>query len=291
MANGTCLYCQVGLTDIELVGGRGISSYHCLTYEAQEGDKESEMSYSLTLPNYFIKANKDKLDTGTSNICIVNGAAIRTEFGEPDVVVIPKGTSIRFVGDLSRQRRNLAQIGTHSVLVVRISTPTETLPSDAVVLANTTFGIGGQQYSMASQYSSCSAGKLQFVPGQGDNIVNGVLELQLPQSITGVSVRNLENDFVTRTKALTGVTDLTSQFNHVLFCVPNGTLSATNGTKGWLAFAYLPGYFSFYNHGETSLCGSVFLQPRRQNSFKPNIFSHVIVKQLGAPVSVPKCTK
>lgn len=257
MANGTCLYCQVGVTDIQIAGGGGYSSYQCLTDEAQEGDKESEMSYSLALPNYFVKANKYILDTGTSTICIVNGAAIRTEFGEPDIVVFPKGTSIRFVGDRSRRRRSLAQIGTRSVLVVRVSTLTEFVPSDAIVLANTTFGIGGQQYSMASQYNSCSVGKLQFVPAQGVDVVNGVLELQLSQSVVGVSVRSLENDFVTRTKALLGISDLTVSFNHVLFCVPYGTLSGSNGTKSWLAYAYLSGYFSFYNNGETLRCDSI----------------------------------
>ena len=57
------------------------STYRCITDETQEGDGESEMAYSINLPTAFVVANKEKLNTGVSSICIIGGSAIRTPVG------------------------------------------------------------------------------------------------------------------------------------------------------------------------------------------------------------------
>ena len=235
----------------QLPDDQGVKTYRCLTLETQEGDGESEMSYTLNLPDYFINANKVTLDTGVSNICIPGGSAVRNEFSKPDFVVIPSRASITFVESSAGHVRRLVQTGTHTTLMVRVSAPNETHKDSAVLLANATFGIGGQSYSMSAQFNSCSAGKLNFVPASGFNVIsNGVMELLLNESVVGKNIYDLGNPMTIAVKTLLGISDLYSAFSNVIFCMPFGTTNGVGGSNGWLAFAYLPGQFSYYNNGK-----------------------------------------
>ena len=240
------------MVDIQVSGGQGVKTYRCLTRETQEGDGESEMSYTLNLPSYFINANKAKLDTGVSNICIPGGSAVRNEFSKPDFVVIPSGSSIKFVEDRTRHVRRLAQSGNRTTLIVRVSSSNDTHTDSAAILANAAFGVGGQQYSMSSQFNSCSAGKLNFVPASGFNVIsNGVVELLLNESVVGKNIFDLENPMTIAVKNLLGVSDLYSTFSNVIFCMPVGTTFKAGGSNGWIAYAYVPGQFSYYNNGKS----------------------------------------
>jgi hypothetical protein len=210
------------------------------------------MSYRLDLPSSFIKANIETLSTGVSTICIIGGSAVRTEFASPDFVIIPQGADIHFVENFGdRNRRRLQRLGTKKVLVVRVSTPSESYSSSSAVLANTTFGIGGATTSFTSQFSACSIGKLTFAPGSGyPGITNGVLELVLSQSVAGLVIGNLENSMTIAVQNLLGVSSLRAVFDHVLFCMPTGTYNSNGGSLSWLAYAYVPGWASYYNNGK-----------------------------------------
>jgi hypothetical protein len=237
---------------------QGYESYRCLTDEKQEGDNESEMSYSLNLPSSFISQNKDLLDTGLSSICIQGGSAVRTDFGSPDYVIIPPGAIIRVVPTRARHQRRLVDTTgaiRRSVLLVRVSTPNETYVDSATVLANVTFGVGGQQTHLASQFRACSAEKFTIAAADGfpNSIVDGVMELKLSSTVSGLNVRNLENTMVTMVKDVLGVSDLKTTFDNVLFCMPPGTRDQKG--QNWLAYTYQFGAFSFYNNGQfTILC-------------------------------------
>jgi len=114
---------------------------------------------------------------------------------------------------------------------------------------------GGQQYSMASQYSSCSAGKLTFVPASGypGKVTNGVIDLLLPATVNNTNIFDLENSMKNSVKASLGVADLGNTFSNIMFCMPYGTTYLAGGSKDWLAYAYVPGQYSYYNNGECSL--------------------------------------
>ena len=239
------------MVDIQVAGGRAVKTYRCLTRETQEGDGESEMSYTLNLPSYFINANKVTLDTGVSNICIHGGSAVRNELSRPDFVVIPSRASITFVEGPARHVRRLSQTGTRTTLIVRVTSPTASVYESATVLADAAFGIGGQQYSMSAQFNSCSAGKLNFVPASGFSVIsNGVTELLLSESVAGKNIFDLENPMTTAVKTLLGIPDLYSAFSNVIFCMPSGTTFTAGGSTDWLAYAYVPGQFSYYNNGK-----------------------------------------
>jgi len=252
VASCECLFCQIAVVHIMLAGGAAISSYRCLTDETQEGDGESEMSYSIDLPAPFVNGNNVTLDSGVSTICIVGGSAIRTEFGKPDYVVIPPNADIHFVAsrNINRQRRLTQTFGSRTVLVVLVKAP-DSLQSNSVrSLANGTFGIGGQQYSVASQYSSCSAGKLNFIPASGypTRITNGVINIALPSSINDIYISDLENSMKIAAKVLLGINDLNNHFSHIMFCMPRGTKIKGNDAKTWSAYGITPGQYSYYNN-------------------------------------------
>jgi hypothetical protein len=275
----------VAVIDVQLENGQSFESYRCLTYESQESDQKSEMSYDLNLPSDFVRINKDQLSSGVSTLCIRGGSAVRTEFGSPDYVVIPNGAELSFVGRRVRHQRRLEQTGTRSMLVVRVSTPYETLTDSAVTLANGTFGIGGQPFSLASQYSSCSFGKLKFVAASGYSAIkNGVIDIKLDGSVAGLNSRNLENDMVDKVKILLGLDELKPVFDHLLFCLPPGTLQ--NGAATWLAYAYTLGQFTYFNDGQ---CCPVLYAHNSTVSLTLFVLDSSL--QRGAQVSQQRCMK
>ena len=269
------------------------STYRCITDETQEGDGESEMAYSINLPTAFVVANKEKLDTGVSSICIIGGSAIRTAFGKPDYIVIPPNAGIHFVASLSNRDRHLAQTGSRSVLVVRVTAPSSTQSASSTSLADATFGTGGQQYSMASQYSSCSAGKLTYVPASGypGKVTNGVIDLLLPATVNNTNIFDLENSMKNSVKASLGVADLGNTFSNIMFCMPYGTTFYAGGSKNWLAYAYVPGQYSYYNNGECSLSNPNIQHLHLKGlPIAPLLFLDPLLKD-GVRVSVQKCMK
>jgi hypothetical protein len=239
------------VVDIQLPGGQGSRAYRCLTRETQEGDGEFDMSYALNLPDSFIQANKVTLDTGVSNICIPGGSAVRNELSRPDFVVIPSRASIQFVKSSARHVRRLVQTGIRTTLIVRVTSPTESNANSAALLADAAFGTGGQQYSMSAQFTSCSAGKLNFVPATGFGIItNGVMELSLIASVVGTNIFDLENPMIIAVRTLLGIPSLSAAFSNIIFCMPFGTTFLAGGQNDWLAYAYRPGQFSYFNYGK-----------------------------------------
>ena len=218
---------------------------------AQEADGTSEMSYELSLPSYFIYANKAELDSGTSTICIVGGSAVRTGFGQPDTVFIPPRANIHFVNRPVEPNRRLLVNGTQAVLVVVVTAPSSLQSVTPARAADVNFGTGGQQYNMMKQFNSCSFGKLNFVAATGfpSVLTNGVIEISLPQSVYNTTSTGLENTMIDATKAKLGVDDLKTHFSKVMFCMPYGSLSSSRNMN-WVAYSYRPGSYSFFNNGK-----------------------------------------
>jgi hypothetical protein len=242
------------LVAVQLGEGAVEESYRCLTDEFQEGDGESSMSYTLNLPSWFVDANKAELDLGTSSICITSGAAIRSEFGNPDFVQIPADADIFFVDAEVWHDRRLAQVGTKSLLVVRVTAPSSTQSTTAADVKNAVFGVGGQAVNTVSQFSSCSSGKLGFTKaidtGNG-LIMDGVIDLALTSSVVGRNIFDLENTMTSMVQDKLGGINLKATFSNVIWCVPEGTTFGQGGSS-WIAYAYVPGQFSYYSNSKYS---------------------------------------
>jgi hypothetical protein len=241
------LYCQVVVVGEHVIGLLGVESYRCVTDEGQEGDGQSEMSYELHLPSYFVEAHKATLDSGLSTVCIPGGIAIRTpSLIEPDIISIPTGADIHFVEGRMQKLRHLTSVGARSVLVVRVTSRGSSQSLSSATIADSIFGVGGRQFSMTRQFLSCSSSKLVYTPATGSKITNGVMDLFIDKNITNMGSA-IENQLIASARNLLGVAKLETSFANILFCMPSGIVNSAGNF--WVAYSYSPGQFSFYNDG------------------------------------------
>ena len=74
------------------------------------------------------------------------------------------------------------------------------------------------------------------------NVVDGVLEINVPVAASSLTSNQLEEAVLNELEAQFGSSNLEEQFELVMLCLPPGT---TDGA--WVAYAGLPGYVSVYN--------------------------------------------
>jgi hypothetical protein len=124
--------------------------------------------------------------------------------------------------------RNLAAAPL-TVLVVRVSSTSDGRATSASSsqLANDIFD---DNVSLKSQYAACSYGKLTFAKATGNNVVNGVVSVNLNSNVNGVSSSTVRDRMQTTANSIVG-TNVDSTYDHVMFCIPPGTVD--DGSSGW----------------------------------------------------------
>ena len=115
------------------------------------------------------------------------------------------------------------------VLAVRIVANDSTTTSSVDTIADKMFGQAANQINLVERYRSCSFGELLMRPYNGTTLTgttikNGVYELKIPINVTGV-VNTIVRDQV-EVALRQELGNLTSQFDHVMLCIPPGTQSA-----------------------------------------------------------------
>jgi len=180
----------------------------------------------------------------------INGGSLELVDQDVEKTVKPKGNN-------GKGNRNLAVVtGNKTVLVVRVIGPDSTTPTfNMGNLSNYVFGTSGDQVNLKKQYAACSYNRLVFNPATHANVVNGVVEVTISQNVSGVENSNVRNAVSNSNelKAKLG-NDWQSKFNHVMYCVPPGTIS---GTSGWIAYAYVDSWLSVYNNWCTYVSGQM----------------------------------
>ena len=83
--------------------------------------------------------------------------------------------------------------GDKKVSVFRVNSADDQPTKSAAELADDIFGVGSDKYNLRSGYLTCSGNKLDFIPGDGNGLVNGVLELYLDQNTSGIGMKTVEN--------------------------------------------------------------------------------------------------
>jgi hypothetical protein len=221
---------------------------------SEEDGAVSDMAYEIDLDEASVGGYEDELAAGTLYASIPHGTLSRKQKGSADRVIAPEGAKVELSRGKPekkqsvRRRRHsnnaaaprnsrhlMATSGTVSVLVIRISGNDVAPTLSAAELSNKIFGTGEDKVNLKSVYDSCSAGKLDFVPAIGEDIINGVVEMQLGRDIVDTTSISVDNDVVEMATAKYGV--LSTTFDHVMLCLPPGT---TGG--GWIAYAYLNWY-------------------------------------------------
>jgi hypothetical protein len=159
-------------------------------------------------------------------------------------ISIPIDSSITLVEEVGFRQRELSITGMHQVLVIRVKL-NGVLPSpSATDLAGSVFGLGDNPaaQSFVEQYSACSFGQLQFFPAEGNNILNGVMDIEMDKGNGTLSTLSLVSALADAAKAKMpeGMVP-----DHLMYVLPYGT--SFQGNLNWVAFAYVGGHSSFFN--------------------------------------------
>ena len=230
------------------------------TIDNDEKDSDlGDILYAIDLPDEFVSANLNAILHGEGHVCIPGGTfgGVREGPGER-FIVIPKHSKMTIVVDppKSNRDRQLSQTvttsGSRRTLVVRVvgNNGKEQPGVTTTELMGAVFGLGPAplENSMREQYQRCSFDQIDFVPaGSYPGVENGVLEITLPYTVKGRDGNEIQPDVVSRVERQFNGLSLHSNFEHVLFVLPYGTVR--RGSPRWLAYATLSGWLSFYNSG------------------------------------------
>lgn len=145
----------------------------------------------------------------------------------------------------SRRRRlasNTVVTGTKSVLVIRVRSTSDAAEtsSSADTLYQRVFA---DAVNLKSQTLACSHGKLNFVPASGHpTITNGVTTVQMAARVIGRNFNQVEDDVIAAATAQLGGGALNSKFNHVMICMPPGTVDSFGDGDWCVGIVWSNGY-------------------------------------------------
>jgi len=136
--------------------------------------------------------------------------------------------------------RKLAVVtGDKKVLAVRIvATDSTTTPSFSE-LSDSIFGTSGDPLNFVSQYKACSYNKLRFAPTSDSRATHGVYQVTVAVNVNGMTDATVRN--AVTTQLTTNLGTLSTQFDHVMLCLPPGT------SGSWIAYAYVNHWLSVFN--------------------------------------------
>jgi Gametolysin peptidase M11 len=220
--------------------------FRCLTEGDQEPDGLEDMTYTLKLSREFVEAHS-YLENGNTYVVIQSGRAIRENEDGAALIYYPNATEIVLIPP-TRRHLGIAERrqGVKSLLVLRVTALDGKLSLSQEELSARTFGIGDNApvVNVRSQYNSCSFGKFKIIPATGEGITDGVANVQI-DNVVGKDPFNLENQVVAVAEKTLG--RLESRFDHVMICLPPGTLYQGVRSK-WYAYGYRNWYRTVYNN-------------------------------------------
>lgn len=199
-------------------------------------------SYSLELSSELVEAHESLLRRGAWYITIP-GARIeetyidgygtmgtRIQIPNPSLITtVPAPDEV----EVSLAHRGLSYapaVGVRNLMVVRVSTSDASPTYSASELA--TYYFDTSSFSMARQYSMCSAGLLRFVP-----FSTPVMDVRVSGSVSSFSKENLVNAAISAAQNSLGGASLPAVVEHVAFILPPGTAGmawfATGQVGAW----------------------------------------------------------
>ena len=176
-------------------------------------------------------------------------------------------------------RRLAVSTGDKEMLAIRVVANDATTTASLADISDNWYGTSGDTVNLKSQYSACSYGALECNPASktttnGPVVNNGVYQVTIGNSVTGVDRAVVEEAVVAAGNSDLG--NMQSQFDHVMLCLPPGTLG------DWIGYAYVNWYLSVYND---DWCNNVSIQMHGEScSFTTpsfllynNQYSHYII--------------
>lgn len=236
--DGVDVSCRVIAVDMEgdvSEGNTRDESFRCLT--------KDNISYSLDLPNDFVDQHSH-IAMGDLHISVPSHAIRENQDGSL-VIVVSNSTEISIPSTrrLGGRRRRLSiqerRKGIKSLLVLRVNGADSRITLSQQDLSKRIFGIGDNAptVNVRSQFNACSFGKFRIVPATGTGITDGVASVTIG-NVKNKDPFNLEHQVVSVAEKKLGINDLEDKFDHVMICLPPGTLY--NGVRErWFAYGYL----------------------------------------------------
>jgi len=184
--------------------------------------------------------NSDKrLISGISCLTFPDGVTV----GD-DKIYIPDGLSSEVMIDNSKHRIAVTTTGEKVGLAIRVVADDEETTSSAAEISDEVFGTLSDSINLKSQYAACSYDQLIINPfsgttSTGEAITGGVAEVTISMSVAGESRITVMNAVTAAAEAKYG--SLTSQFDHVLLCLPPNTADS------WIGYGYYDSYLTVYN--------------------------------------------
>jgi len=131
----------------------------------------------------------------------------------------------------AEHRRRLSTTGIRSVLVVRVDANDATTSAPEEDLAREVFGIikpNGvpDAFNLASAVAECSYNKLKLEP-TSDRGNNGVYTVSINDDVVGQRFGSVRNVVLDQLRSDFQTSDLNSLFDHVMVCMPPGTVTNT----------------------------------------------------------------
>jgi hypothetical protein len=130
------------------------------------------------------------------------------------------------------------QATSKKVLAIRIKAPDANTTASVDAISDSIFGTSGDSINLKERYDSCSYGQLTIDGYRGTTATNvtipgadfavGVVEVEISLSVIGAAHAVIRDEAVNAATALLG--NLPNQFDHVMLCLPPGTIDS------WLAY-------------------------------------------------------
>lgn len=233
------------------------SQYECVD------DSNEEMTYTLVSGNNITAAsiagspffqNMPSIVSGVTRIQVPSTIVRFWELNDGptmDLSLVKSRRNMQALNDklVENETRNTGEInkfiGDRTVAVIRVSSNDGSPTKDASQLSDDIFGIDGDVYNLKSGYDSCSGNKLNFIPGTGNGLVDGVYDLKINHNTASVKSKAVQNYVKT---ALASLSFPSKSYDHVMYVFP-GNVVFTNNAAG---YAVVNGRISVFNDARVS---------------------------------------
>ena len=160
-------------------------------------------------------------------------------------VSVPLYSNVDLYTDEEALRRRLQTpqtcTGSKTVLVIRTVCTDIATGFSLDELSDSIFGTFGDEVNLKSQYAACSNDQVQFNPAEGEQISNGVRNLNLSRKCRNANderIRQLMDEELT---VIYG--NMRQAFSHTMYCMPEGI-----GGGGWIGYGWVNHWRTVYNN-------------------------------------------
>lgn len=198
-----------------------------------------------------IQGFEQVLATNTNIKSGVTTLFVSQAYIENHTLKIPPGAEVAFgeiTGTSHKRELVVTKDVTKKILAVRVTAKDSETTSDKHEISDKIFGTYGDNVNLKSQMEGCSHGRFMVEKASdgGKNIIEGVVEIQVKLNAIGTLDETLEEETENELETLFGTDNLPSLFDHVMICLPPGTVN-DRGESGWVGYGYYNDYISVYN--------------------------------------------